>query len=102
MHNSFDSAQTLTPTILLILDGWGMAPKGPGNAPELANTPHMDALFQDVTHSSLDASGRAVGLPEGYIGNSEVGHLNIGAGSVVYQDMTRIDVAMESGALEPN
>lgn len=93
-----------TPTLLLILDGWGVAPLGPGNAPALARTPHMDALCAPnaCPHSLLAASGREVGLPTGYIGNSEVGHLNIGAGRVVYQDMTRIDVAMENGELDTN
>lgn len=91
-----------TPTLLLILDGWGMSPPGPGNAPSLAKTPHMDALFATCAHSQLSASGRDVGLPAGYIGNSEVGHLNIGAGRVVYQDMTRIDVALENGELDTN
>ena len=64
----------MTPTLLLILDGWGLAPKGRCNAPALANTPNLDALFATAPHSTLDASGRAVGLPTGYIGNSEVGH----------------------------
>ncbi len=93
---------SLTPTLLLILDGWGLAPAGPGNATFLAKTPHMDALFASCPHSTLEASGRSVGLPEGYIGNSEVGHLNIGAGSIVYQDMTRIDLALEQGDLATN
>ncbi len=93
---------TLTPTLLLILDGWGLAPAGPGNAASVAKTLNMDTLNAFAPHSTLAASGRAVGLPEGYIGNSEVGHLNIGAGSVVYQDMTRIDVAMEQGELAKN
>ncbi|MDD6181747.1 MAG: 2,3-bisphosphoglycerate-independent phosphoglycerate mutase [Desulfovibrionaceae bacterium] len=92
----------MTPTLLLILDGWGLAPDGPGNAPAVARTPNMDALFAACPHSRLAASGRAVGLPEGYIGNSEVGHLNIGAGRLVYQDMTRIDVAIEQGELARN
>ena len=92
----------MTPTLLLILDGWGLAPKGACNAPALANTPNLDALFAQAPHSTLEASGRAVGLPTGYIGNSEVGHLNIGAGRVVYQDMTRIDVARERGELDTN
>ncbi len=96
------SQHTLTPTLLLILDGWGIAPAGDGNAPFLAKTPHMDMLYATAPHCQLEASGRAVGLPQGYIGNSEVGHLNIGAGSVVYQDMTRIDLAMESGLLATN
>ncbi len=94
--------EALTPTILLILDGWGLAPQGPSNAPFLADTPNMDKLLATAKHSRLHASGRSVGLPEGYIGNSEVGHLNIGAGSVVYQDMTRIDIAMEDGELVNN
>ncbi len=98
----FASDTRLLPTILLILDGWGIAPAGDGNATSLAHTPNMDMLLAKSVHSTLQASGRAVGLPEGYIGNSEVGHLNIGAGSVVYQDMTRIDVAMETGELATN
>lgn len=92
----------MKPTLLLILDGWGLAPAGPGNATSQARTPHMDALFQHASHSQLAASGREVGLPVGYIGNSEVGHLNIGAGRVVYQDMTRIDVALEEGEIDTN
>lgn len=95
----------MTPTVLLILDGWGIpstdAAKG-GVAPLLARTPNLDRLFGQKPHSRLDASGRAVGLPEGYMGNSEVGHLNIGAGRVVYQDMTRIDVAIEEGEFAKN
>ncbi len=96
------SHPALTPTLLLILDGWGLAPAGPSNAISMAKTLNMEMLNAFAPHSQLQASGRAVGLPEGYIGNSEVGHLNIGAGSVVYQDMTRIDVAMENGELEKN
>lgn len=92
----------LTPALLLILDGWGIAPAGPANAPFLARTPHLDALFASCSHARLQASGRAVGLPEGYMGNSEVGHLNIGAGRIVYQDMTRIDMAVEDGSLGKN
>lgn len=92
----------MTPTVLLILDGWGLAPAGPGNAPHVARTPHMDTLTASCAHTQLAASGRDVGLPAGYIGNSEVGHLNIGAGRVVYQDMTRIDVALENGEIDRN
>lgn len=76
----------MTPTLLLILDGWGIAPPGPGNAPWLAPTPNLDALQARCPHSRLIASAGDVGLPKGYMGNSEVGHLNIGAGRVVYQD----------------
>lgn len=92
----------LTPTLLLILDGWGIAPAGPYNAPAVARTPNLDALSASCPHARLQASGRAVGLPEGYMGNSEVGHLNIGAGRIVYQDMTRIDMAVEDGSLAKN
>ncbi len=92
----------VTPTLLLILDGWGIAPDGKGNAISLANTPNMDRLLASCPHAKLTASGRAVGLPEGYMGNSEVGHLNIGAGRTVYQDMTRIDVAIEDGSFKKN
>lgn len=87
------------PTLLLILDGYGLAAPGPGNAASLARTPHIDQLVNLPGAVRLAASGRAVGLPEGYMGNSEVGHLNIGAGRVVHQDMVRIDLAVESGEL---
>ena len=90
------------PTLFLILDGYGLAPAGPGNAASLAHTPTLDRLLAMPECGRLDASGRAVGLPSGFIGNSEVGHLNIGAGRVVYQDMTRIDIAIENGGLQHN
>ena len=92
----------LTPTLLLILDGWGQAPPGPGNAVSLAATPHIDALMALPSRAELLCSGRAVGLPSGYMGNSEVGHMNIGAGRIVYQDMTRIDMALEDGSFAAN
>jgi 2,3-bisphosphoglycerate-independent phosphoglycerate mutase len=87
---------------LVILDGWGLAPAGPGNAVELAATPVFDDLWRRFPHSTLAASGRAVGLPEGQQGNSEVGHTNLGAGRVVRQDLVRIDDDVESGALARN
>ena len=93
---------SVKPTLFLILDGYGLAPAGPGNAAYLANTPTLDRLFSLPGVGRLDASGRQVGLPSGFIGNSEVGHLNIGAGRVVYQDMTRIDMAIENGDLFKN
>ena len=93
---------TVKPTLFLILDGYGLAPAGPGNAAFLANTPTLDRLFSMPGMGRLDASGRQVGLPSGFIGNSEVGHLNIGAGRIVYQDMTRIDMAIETGDLFRN
>ncbi len=92
----------ITPTLLLILDGWGIAPQGPGNAPFVATTPNLDALAASCPKSRLAASGLDVGLPEGYMGNSEVGHLNIGAGRIVYQDMTRIDLAVQEGDFARN
>ncbi|MDR1857176.1 MAG: 2,3-bisphosphoglycerate-independent phosphoglycerate mutase [Desulfovibrio sp.] len=88
----------MTPTLLLILDGWGIAPAGPGNAISQARTPNLDDLTATCPNGRLEASGLAVGLPRGYMGNSEVGHLNIGAGRVIYQDMTRIDLALEDGS----
>ena len=83
---------------LVVLDGWGLAPDGPGNAIALARTPFFDELWRRYPHTQLRAEGRAVGLPEGQMGNSEVGHLNLGAGAVVVQDLTRIDDAVASGA----
>src|SRR5438309_2970816 len=87
---------------LVVLDGWGLAPDGPGNAVSLANTPVFDELWERYPHTQLTACGRAVGLPAGQMGNSEVGHLNLGAGSVVMQDLTRIDHAAEHGELGSN
>ena len=90
------------PTLLLILDGFGCAPVGPGNAVSQAKTPNLDALFARYPHTELACSGRAVGLPAGFMGNSEVGHMNIGAGRIVYQDMTRIDISIEDGSFAAN
>ena len=91
-----------SPTLLLILDGYGLAPESASNAAACAKTPFLDSLFRRKEMSCLEASGRAVGLPAGFIGNSEVGHLNIGAGRVVYQDMTKIDISIESGEFSKN
>ncbi|HWF36231.1 MAG TPA: 2,3-bisphosphoglycerate-independent phosphoglycerate mutase [Solirubrobacteraceae bacterium] len=87
---------------LIVLDGWGLAPAGPGNAVSLARTPVFDELWSGYPHTELTASGGAVGLPDGQMGNSEVGHLNLGAGSVVTQDLTRIDQAVANGDLAAN
>lgn len=92
----------VTPTLLLILDGFGLAPSGPGNAVSLAKTPVLDGLFAKYPHTQLACAGRAVGLPDGFMGNSEVGHMNIGAGRIVYQDMTRIDISIEDGSFARN
>ncbi|HEY2201807.1 MAG TPA: 2,3-bisphosphoglycerate-independent phosphoglycerate mutase, partial [Solirubrobacteraceae bacterium] len=87
---------------LVILDGWGLAPAGPGNAVSLAETPVFDELWATYPHTQLTACGRAVGLPDGQMGNSEVGHLNLGAGAVVRQDLTRIDDAIADGSFASN
>jgi 2,3-bisphosphoglycerate-independent phosphoglycerate mutase len=87
---------------LVVLDGWGLADAGPGNAISLAETPVFDDLWASCPHTTLTAQGEAVGLPEGQMGNSEVGHLNLGAGAVVKQDLTRIDEAVDGGTLGEN
>src|SRR5205823_14010177 len=84
----------LSSVCLVVLDGWGLAEPGPGNAVSLARTPVFDRLWQEFPHATLTACGRAVGLPDGQMGNSEVGHLNLGAGSIVRQDLVRIDDAI--------
>lgn len=88
--------------LLMILDGWGLAKDKKVSAIDHANTPVMDNLFQTYSHSKLEASGLAVGLPAGQMGNSEVGHMNIGAGRVVYQDLVKINKAVEEGTLAEN
>ena len=87
---------------LVVLDGWGLAPDGPGNAVALADTPVFDALWAEHPHTTLTAKGEAVGLPAGQMGNSEVGHLNLGAGAIVPQDLARIDKAVADGSLAAN
>jgi 2,3-bisphosphoglycerate-independent phosphoglycerate mutase len=93
---------TVPGVCLVILDGWGLAPDGPGNAISLADTPVFDELWSKYDHTTLTACGEAVGLPKGQMGNSEVGHLNLGAGAVVKQDLTRIDDAVADGTLADN
>jgi 2,3-bisphosphoglycerate-independent phosphoglycerate mutase len=87
---------------LVILDGWGLAPAGPGNAVELADTPVFDALLERYPHTTLRASGEAVGLPPGQMGNSEVGHLTIGSGRILFQDLLRVNRAVEDGSMYEN
>jgi 2,3-bisphosphoglycerate-independent phosphoglycerate mutase len=87
---------------LVILDGWGIAPPGPGNAVELADTPVFDRLTREYPTATLVASGEAVGLPPGQMGNSEVGHLTIGSGRVLDQDLQRVNRAISTGALFEN
>lgn len=86
----------------MILDGWGIAPAVKTNAATMAKTPNLDSFFAKYPHTTLEASGKSVGLPAGQIGNSEVGHLNIGAGRIIYQSLTRIDKAVEDGELYKN
>jgi 2,3-bisphosphoglycerate-independent phosphoglycerate mutase len=87
---------------LVILDGWGLAPAGPGNAVELADTPVFDRLWREYPHTTIEASGEAAGLPPGQMGNSEVGHLTIGAGRRLYQDLMRVNKAIEDESFFQN
>jgi len=87
---------------LIILDGFGCAPPGPGNAVELADTPVFDRLWREFPHTTIEASGPAAGLPEGQMGNSEVGHLTIGSGRRLYQDLMRVNRAIEDGSFFEN
>jgi len=87
---------------LVILDGWGLAPAGPGNAVELADTPNFDRLWKAFPHTTLDASGEAVGLPPGQMGNSEVGHLTIGSGRVLFQNLMRVNKSIDDGSFFQN
>jgi 2,3-bisphosphoglycerate-independent phosphoglycerate mutase len=93
---------TVPAVCLVVLDGWGLAPDGPGNAVALADTPVFDRLWTQHPHTTLTAKGEAVGLPAGQMGNSEVGHLNLGAGAIVPQDLARIDAAVRDGSLGEN
>src|SRR5450432_1053797 len=85
------------PVVLLVLDGWGYRVEREGNAIAMARTPTWDALWTGTSRTLLHASGLPVGLPEGQMGNSEVGHLNLGAGRVVPQDLVRINASIASG-----
>jgi len=87
---------------LVVLDGWGCAPPGPGNAVEAAHTPVFDRLWREYPHTTLAASGEAVGLPPGQMGNSEVGHLTIGSGRILFQDLRRVHAAVADGSFFEN
>ncbi len=89
-------------SILIILDGWGLREEKEFNAIKTANTPNFDFLWENFPHTKLQASGEFVGLPDGQMGNSEVGHTNIGAGRVVYQDLTKINKAIKTGEIMNN
>ncbi len=104
--NQYRNEQHMTaqkrPILLTILDGWGYTEETQGNAIAAANTPVWDKLFNNNPHTFINASGPSVGLPAGQMGNSEVGHLNLGAGRVVYQEFTRIERAIDSGQFFTN
>ncbi|MFH0864528.1 MAG: 2,3-bisphosphoglycerate-independent phosphoglycerate mutase [Candidatus Gottesmanbacteria bacterium] len=93
---------TNTPVVLVILDGWGLAPAGPGNAISLASLPNYNRLWYSFPHTRLLAAGEPVGLPHGERGNSETGHLNLGAGRIVYQDLPRINMSIADGSFFKN
>src|SRR4051812_2242860 len=88
--------------ILVIMDGWGLGNKKSADAIQNANTPFVSSLYSQYPHTTLVTCGEAVGLPEGQMGNSEVGHLNLGAGRIVYQELQRINVAVRDGSLAKN
>src|SRR5499433_4532720 len=90
------------PLVLIILDGWGYAPPSGANAISLARKPIYDRLLREYPNTLIHTSGRYVGLPDGQMGNSEVGHLNIGAGRIVYMDITKIDLMIEKSEFEKN
>src|SRR6056297_3388126 len=90
------------PVVLIILDGWGLSEQHDHNAIAAARTPNWDRLWSGYPHAALDASGADVGLPADQMGNSEVGHLNLGAGRVVYQEYTRVSRAIETGSFFEN
>src|SRR3972149_2916579 len=92
----------IKPWVLLVLDGWGIAPASEGNAITLAKTPFINSLIANYPHGQLIASGESVGLPANEVGNTEVGHLTLGAGRVIYQDFKRINIAIEKGSFFEN
>ncbi|MGB2115117.1 MAG: 2,3-bisphosphoglycerate-independent phosphoglycerate mutase, partial [Marinobacter adhaerens] len=93
---------TRKPTALIILDGWGHRDPAADNAISNARTPFWDKLWQNQPKTLINTSGMFVGLPQGQMGNSEVGHMNLGAGRVVYQSLTRIDKDLEDGKFQSN
>ncbi len=99
--SDIDSSKKTT-ALLLILDGWGHREETSSNAIHSANSPMWDSLWAGKPHTLIDTSGKSVGLPAGQMGNSEVGHMNLGAGRVVYQSLTRIDKDIEEGAFFSN
>src|SRR3989338_10678967 len=102
MAGGSESCDRVRPVILIVLDGWGINPQKEGNAQLLAKTPFISKIFKEYPHTELETSGLSVGLPKGQMGNSEVGHLTMGAGRIVYQELTRIDKEIETGGLFKN
>ena len=94
--------ESVSPMVLVILDGWGHRDEGNGNAIHNARTPVIDSLWAAYPHTLIQTSGKDVGLPDGQMGNSEVGHLNIGAGQIVPQELVRISDAVEDGSIQKN
>src|SRR4030065_2973255 len=92
----------MKPLILIVLDGWGIGKDTEENAQTQAHIPFYKQLLNEYPHTALECSGEAVGLPEGQMGNSEVGHLNLGAGRVVYQEFTRINKEIRDGTFFEN
>ena len=88
--------------ILIIMDGWGLGKKKESDAIQNANVPFVSSLYKKYPHTTLVTCGGAVGLPDGQMGNSEVGHLNLGAGRIVYQELERINVAVRNGEFQKN
>src|SRR5436853_260978 len=88
--------------VLIVLDGFGVGPPGPGNAIHLANPTHINSFEHLYPYTTLRASGESVGLPQGEAGNTEVGHINLGAGRVVYQDLPRINMSIADGSFYNN
>ena len=99
MLNISNRTNNLLKFILIILDGFGLREEKEGNAYALANTPILENLFNSYPMSSIETSGEFVGLPEGVMGNSEVGHMNIGAGRIVYQDLAKINIACQDNSI---
>ena len=92
----------VAPVVLVVLDGWGYCEEIQGNAIAKAKTPVMDSLWTAYPHTLIHASGQAVGLPDAQMGNSEVGHSNLGAGRIVPQELVRIGNAVENGSINKN
>src|SRR6266498_2806186 len=93
---------TVKPVALIILDGWGVSQRQDANAVALARPPFYSSLLRDHSHTLLSASGEDTGLPDNQMGNSEVGHMNMGAGRIIYQDLTRINRAIRDGSFAAN